>query len=111
MSVEVRILGEHDASVLRRVAADVLDDPVQQAWAREFLTDARHHLEDVEAVMWDGTTSRLCREPWPFTTLCPSTEPGTEMRREVVRSDALEQRTTDPVRLNDPWVERIGDAG
>jgi aminoglycoside 6'-N-acetyltransferase I len=44
VSVEVRILGENDASVLRRVAADVFDDPVQQAWAREFLTDARHHL-------------------------------------------------------------------
>lgn len=44
MSVEIRILGPHDAAVLRCVAPDVFDGQVDERWTREFLADRRHHL-------------------------------------------------------------------
>ena len=44
MTIEFRILGPGDAAVLDRVAADLFDAAVQPALAREFLSDARHHL-------------------------------------------------------------------
>ena len=44
MSVQVRILKPGDAEVLQRVAADVFDHDVSEAWSEEFLDDPRHHL-------------------------------------------------------------------
>ncbi|HZS04712.1 MAG TPA: GNAT family N-acetyltransferase [Blastocatellia bacterium] len=44
MSVEIRILGRDDESVLGNVGPDVFDDPVHAERAREFLSDPRHHL-------------------------------------------------------------------
>ena len=48
--MEIRILGPTDAAVLRRVAPDVFDGPVDARWSAEFLADPRHHL----AVALDG---------------------------------------------------------
>jgi GNAT superfamily N-acetyltransferase len=44
MTLEIRILGRDDASVLRRVAPDVFDGPVDPRWSAEFFADSRHHL-------------------------------------------------------------------
>lgn len=44
MTTEIRALGVDEADLLDRVAADVFDDPVVPARAREFLADAHHHL-------------------------------------------------------------------
>lgn len=44
MTYEIRVLAPADAPVLERVADQVFDEPVNAAWAREFLTDPRHHL-------------------------------------------------------------------
>lgn len=44
MTIEIRLLHGDDRPVLDRVAHDVFDEPVNQAWAREFLEDPRHHL-------------------------------------------------------------------
>ena len=44
MSLEIRLLGPDDESVLRRVADGVFDNPVNPALTREFLSDSRHHL-------------------------------------------------------------------
>ena len=44
MTYEIRRLTPADASVLERVADQMFDEPVNAAWAREFLADARHHL-------------------------------------------------------------------
>lgn len=52
MTTEIRLLRGDDAEALNRVAQDVFDDPVNQAWAREFLEDPRHHL----VVAIDGGT-------------------------------------------------------
>ncbi len=49
-SVEIRLLGPADASVLDRIAPDVFDGPVDPRWTAEFLGDDRHHL----AVALDG---------------------------------------------------------
>jgi ribosomal protein S18 acetylase RimI-like enzyme len=40
----IRLLGRDDAAVLRRVAPDVFDNPVDPHWTAEFLADPRHHL-------------------------------------------------------------------
>jgi ribosomal protein S18 acetylase RimI-like enzyme len=40
----VRLLGPDEAAVLRHVAADVFDNPVDPALAAAFLADPRHHL-------------------------------------------------------------------
>ncbi len=40
----LRLLGPDDAAVLGRVAADVFDEPVDEALAAELLADPRHHL-------------------------------------------------------------------
>ena len=44
MTLEYRMLGPADAAVLDRVADDVFDGEIQPSLAREFLSDARHHL-------------------------------------------------------------------
>ncbi|MCY1055910.1 GNAT family N-acetyltransferase [Nannocystis sp. SCPEA4] len=44
MTTEIRALGVDEADLLDRVAADVFDDPIVPARAREFLADAHHHL-------------------------------------------------------------------
>jgi ribosomal protein S18 acetylase RimI-like enzyme len=44
MTIEIRLLGDHDDDVLQRVAAGVFDGPVHPRWTRAFLGDARHHL-------------------------------------------------------------------
>lgn len=44
MSIETRLLGPGDESVLARVAPDVFDDEVDQRLSAEFLNDPRHHL-------------------------------------------------------------------
>ena len=52
MTHVIRLLGPGDIATLDRVADDVFDEPVNLAWAREFLNDHRHHL----AVALDGAT-------------------------------------------------------
>ena len=52
MTHVIRLLGPGDIATLDRVADDVFDEPVNLAWAREFLNDPRHHL----AVALDGDT-------------------------------------------------------
>lgn len=42
--IEIRILAEEDAPLLRAVAPDVFDGPVDPRWSAEFLVDPRHHL-------------------------------------------------------------------
>ncbi len=44
MTVEIRVLGREDRSVLRNVAAGVFDHPVATQWCTEFFEDPRHHL-------------------------------------------------------------------
>jgi aminoglycoside 6'-N-acetyltransferase I len=44
MGIEIKVLGAEDESVLKRVGADVFDDPIHAERAREFLNDSRHHL-------------------------------------------------------------------
>jgi ribosomal protein S18 acetylase RimI-like enzyme len=44
MTIEIRILGTHDAAVLEHVDPDVFDDPIDARRAAEFLADPRHHL-------------------------------------------------------------------
>lgn len=44
MTIDVRVLGPGDAAVLRRVAPDVFDGPIDARWSAEFLADPRHHL-------------------------------------------------------------------
>ncbi len=44
MSLDVRLLGPEDASILLRVAPDVFDGQVDARWSKEFLSDPRHHL-------------------------------------------------------------------
>lgn len=44
MSVEIRVLGPADASVLERVAEGVFDNDVDPELAAEFLADPRHSL-------------------------------------------------------------------
>jgi aminoglycoside 6'-N-acetyltransferase I len=44
MVTEIKVLGPQDAGVLRHVAPDVFDDPINERRADEFLADPRHHL-------------------------------------------------------------------
>ena len=44
MTLTLRLLGADDESVLRHVAPDVFDGPVNTRWSAEFLADPRHHL-------------------------------------------------------------------
>ena len=44
MSVDIRLLGPHELSVLDRCAEDVFDKPVSRRLAKEFLDDSRHHI-------------------------------------------------------------------
>lgn len=44
MTVEIRLLGANDASVLDRRASDVFDNPLSRELTSEFLNDARHHV-------------------------------------------------------------------
>jgi ribosomal protein S18 acetylase RimI-like enzyme len=44
MTVIVRLLGAHEASVLDNVAADVFDYAIDPGWCTEFFADPRHHL-------------------------------------------------------------------
>ena len=50
MGIEVRVLSSNEGTVLRSVAPDVFDEPVDADLVREFLSDPRHHL----AVAIDG---------------------------------------------------------
>jgi ribosomal protein S18 acetylase RimI-like enzyme len=43
MGTEIKVLSHHDLRSLDNVA-DIFDDPIQSARAKEFLQDARHHL-------------------------------------------------------------------
>jgi aminoglycoside 6'-N-acetyltransferase I len=43
-AVEVVLLGPGDEAVLRNVAPDVFDFPIQDTLAAEFLADPRHHI-------------------------------------------------------------------
>lgn len=40
----LRVLSPDDAAVLNRVAEDVFDEPIDQRWTAEFLSDSRHHI-------------------------------------------------------------------
>ena len=44
MSVDIRLLGPADASVLDRCAGDIFDNPISPELRTEFLADSRHHL-------------------------------------------------------------------
>jgi aminoglycoside 6'-N-acetyltransferase I len=44
MAIEIKLLGPHDAGVLKCIAPDVFDDPIDVRRAEEFLADPRHHL-------------------------------------------------------------------
>jgi ribosomal protein S18 acetylase RimI-like enzyme len=44
MSIELKVLTAADGDRLRRVAADVFDDPIDPDKAAEFLRDPRHRL-------------------------------------------------------------------
>jgi ribosomal protein S18 acetylase RimI-like enzyme len=44
MAIEIKVLASRDADVLRNVAPDVFDDPINVRRADEFLADPRHHL-------------------------------------------------------------------
>jgi ribosomal protein S18 acetylase RimI-like enzyme len=50
MSIEIKVLQHGDEAVLRNVAPEVFDNPVDADWTREFLEDWRHHI----AVAIDG---------------------------------------------------------
>ena len=44
MSLDVRLLGTHEAHVLDKVAEDVFDNAIDARWCAEFFADPRHHL-------------------------------------------------------------------
>jgi GNAT superfamily N-acetyltransferase len=44
MAIEIKVLGPHDAGVLKHVAPDAFDDAINAPRAQEFLADPRHHL-------------------------------------------------------------------
>jgi aminoglycoside 6'-N-acetyltransferase I len=50
MTLDIRLLGRDELTVLDRVAPDVFDRPIDSRWCAEFLADPRHHL----AVAIDG---------------------------------------------------------
>jgi ribosomal protein S18 acetylase RimI-like enzyme len=49
-TIEIRMLGAHEADLLADVAPDVFDEDVHIAWRDEFVGDDRHHM----AVALDG---------------------------------------------------------
>jgi ribosomal protein S18 acetylase RimI-like enzyme len=44
MTMIIRLLGAHEASVLDNVATDVFDYAIDPRWCAEFFADPRHHL-------------------------------------------------------------------
>lgn len=44
MKIEIRILDPHGAHLLKNVAPDVFDEPVDAGLTAQFLTDPRHHI-------------------------------------------------------------------
>ena len=44
MAIEIKVLRRGDESVLKNVATDVFDNPVDPELTREFLGDPRHHI-------------------------------------------------------------------
>jgi ribosomal protein S18 acetylase RimI-like enzyme len=44
MSIEIKILQRADEAILRNVAPNVFDNPIDTDLAREFLADPRHHI-------------------------------------------------------------------
>jgi aminoglycoside 6'-N-acetyltransferase I len=44
MAIEIKVLGLQDAGVLRHIAPDVFDNPINVRRVEEFLADPRHHL-------------------------------------------------------------------
>jgi ribosomal protein S18 acetylase RimI-like enzyme len=44
MNCRIKILGPGDDDILQNVADDVFDKPINAAWTKEFLEDARHHI-------------------------------------------------------------------
>jgi hypothetical protein len=54
VSVEIRVLGPGDETLLRGVAPDVFDDEVDPRLTAQFLQDPRHHL----AVAVEASTNR-----------------------------------------------------
>lgn len=44
MAIEIRVLSSREGKVLRNVAPEVFDNPIDPALAAEFLADPRHHL-------------------------------------------------------------------
>ncbi|NEO86906.1 MAG: GNAT family N-acetyltransferase [Spirulina sp. SIO3F2] len=52
MAIEIRVLGPKDKNILRNIAPEVFDNPIDPALTEEFLADPRHHL----VVALDGET-------------------------------------------------------
>jgi ribosomal protein S18 acetylase RimI-like enzyme len=44
VAVEIKVLQCGDENMLRNVAAEVFDKPINEEFAREFLQDPRHHI-------------------------------------------------------------------
>ncbi|MEO5588180.1 MAG: GNAT family N-acetyltransferase [Gemmatimonadaceae bacterium] len=44
MPIEIRLLGQHDADVLSRVADGVFDGPIDEQWTARFLAEPCHHI-------------------------------------------------------------------
>ncbi len=44
MAIAIKILNHDEAGILRNIAPDVFDDPIDIQRAEEFLADPRHHL-------------------------------------------------------------------
>jgi aminoglycoside 6'-N-acetyltransferase I len=44
MAIEIRVLHRGDEGVLRNVAAEVFDNPIDTELTKEFLEDSRHHI-------------------------------------------------------------------
>ena len=42
--IEIKLLGPSDLNILKNVAENVFDDPINSSSAQEFLTDPRHRL-------------------------------------------------------------------
>jgi ribosomal protein S18 acetylase RimI-like enzyme len=60
MAIEIKILGRHDAHVLRNVAPGVFDDPIDRRMTNAFLSDPRHHLAvAIEAELVVGFVSAV----------------------------------------------------
>ena len=44
MTIDIRVLGKDDDTILRRVAPGVFDHDIDERLTREFLHDPRHHI-------------------------------------------------------------------